>query len=48
LGLRARCLSQYTTRPIQRGALVLGYAAANEREMREGVRRLVTALRHFG
>jgi len=37
-------LSAFSLRPVARGALILGYTAFNEREIREGVRRLNTAL----
>src|SRR5262249_22539787 len=37
-------LSAFSLKPVTRGALILGYTAFNEREIRAGVRRLKTAL----
>jgi GntR family transcriptional regulator/MocR family aminotransferase len=37
-------LSAFSLKPVERGALVLGYAAFNERKIRAGVRRLRNAL----
>jgi len=37
-------LSVFSLKPMTRGALVLGYTAFNDREIRAGVRRLKTAL----
>ena len=37
-------LSSYGVEPMERGGLILGYAAVSEHEMRDGVRRLATAL----
>src|SRR5262245_54210247 len=37
-------LSAFSLKPVTRGALMLGYTAFNEREIRAGVRRLKTAL----
>jgi len=37
-------LSTFSLNPGARGALILGYTAFNEREIRAGVRRLKTAL----
>jgi GntR family transcriptional regulator / MocR family aminotransferase len=37
-------LSAFSLKPVTRGALMLGYTAFNEREIRSGVRRLKTAL----
>ena len=42
-GVRALPLSWLRIEPDERGALLLGYAAANEREIRDGVRRLASA-----
>ena len=47
-GVRLNCLSQFSLLPPRRGGLVLGYAAANDREMREGVRKLAAVLRDLG
>lgn len=47
-GLITFPLSAFSLRPVDRGALVLGYTAFNEREIRDGVRRLRTALSEFG
>jgi len=44
-GVRALPLSWLWIEPAKRGALLLGYAAANERELRAGVKRLAGALR---
>jgi GntR family transcriptional regulator/MocR family aminotransferase len=43
-GVRALPLSWLRVEPDERGALLLGYAAANEREIRDGVRRLALSL----
>jgi GntR family transcriptional regulator / MocR family aminotransferase len=45
LGVDAQPLSAFYLRRPARGGLVLGYAAYDEREIREGVRRLARALR---
>ncbi len=45
VGVRVLPLSWLRIEPAERGALLLGYAAANEREMRAGVKRLAGALR---
>jgi GntR family transcriptional regulator/MocR family aminotransferase len=37
-------LSAFSLQPVMRGALMLGYTAFNEREIRAGVRRLKNAL----
>jgi GntR family transcriptional regulator/MocR family aminotransferase len=37
-------LSAFSLKPVARGALMLGYTAFNDREIRAGVRRLKTAL----
>jgi DNA-binding transcriptional MocR family regulator len=37
-------LSAFSLKPVTRGALMLGYTAFDEREIRAGVRRLKTAL----
>jgi GntR family transcriptional regulator/MocR family aminotransferase len=47
-GVRVNCLSQFSLRPPRNGGLVLGYAAANEPEMRDGVRKLAAVLRDLG
>ena len=44
-GVRALPLSWLWIEPAKRGALLLGYAAANERQLRAGVKRLAGALR---
>jgi DNA-binding transcriptional MocR family regulator len=44
-GVRALPLSWLRIEPDKRGALLLGYAAASEREIRAGVKRLAGALR---
>ncbi len=41
-------LSIHHLEPAGRGGLLLGYAAVNEGELRDGVRRLATALRSVG
>ncbi len=41
-------LSAFSLKPVDRGALVLGYTAFNEREIRANVRRLRTAISEFG
>jgi GntR family transcriptional regulator/MocR family aminotransferase len=43
-GVRVLPLSWLRIEPAERGGLLLGYAAANEREIRDGVRRLARAL----
>jgi GntR family transcriptional regulator / MocR family aminotransferase len=43
-GVRVLPLSWLRIEPAERGALLLGYAAANEREIRAGVKRLAMAL----
>jgi GntR family transcriptional regulator / MocR family aminotransferase len=42
--LLALPLSAFSLKPVTRGALMLGYTAFNEREIRAGVRRLKTSL----
>jgi GntR family transcriptional regulator/MocR family aminotransferase len=42
--LIARPLSAFSLRPVERGALILGYTAFNERTIRAGVRQLRVAL----
>ena len=37
-------LSAFSLEPVTRGALMLGYTAFDDREIRAGVRRLITAL----
>jgi DNA-binding transcriptional MocR family regulator len=37
-------LSRYALSPLPRGGLVLGYAGASHREIRQGVRRLKAVL----
>jgi GntR family transcriptional regulator/MocR family aminotransferase len=44
-GVRVLPLSWLRIEPSERGALLLGYTAADEREIRAGVRRLARALR---
>jgi GntR family transcriptional regulator/MocR family aminotransferase len=44
-GVDAPPLSAYALEPVRRGALLLGYAAVGEAEIRAGVRRLRAALR---
>lgn len=44
----ARPLSEYGLKPVERGALVLGYTAFNERQIRSGVRQLRVALSEVG
>jgi GntR family transcriptional regulator / MocR family aminotransferase len=44
----ARPLSEYGLKPVERGALVLGYTAFNERKIRAGVRQLRVALAELG
>jgi len=46
--LIARPLSAFSLKPLERGALVLGYTAFNERKIRAGVRRLRIALSEMG
>jgi len=43
-GVEAAPLSAYSTNPLPRGGLVLGYAAVNARQIKTGVRRLAQAL----
>ncbi|HEU5318751.1 MAG TPA: aminotransferase class I/II-fold pyridoxal phosphate-dependent enzyme [Chloroflexota bacterium] len=43
-GVTTQPLSVYCIEPLRRGALLLGYAACSELEIRDGVRRLVQAL----
>jgi GntR family transcriptional regulator / MocR family aminotransferase len=43
-GVDAPPLSAYAIGPLARGGLLLGYAAVDEREIREGVERLAAAL----
>lgn len=40
LGLRACPVSRYTARTLERGGLMLGYTAFNERQIKSGVRKL--------
>jgi GntR family transcriptional regulator/MocR family aminotransferase len=42
-GVQAVPLSLACLEPLRRGGLLLGYAAVNEREIEEGVRRLISA-----
>jgi GntR family transcriptional regulator/MocR family aminotransferase len=42
--VEAPALSSYALMPLRRGGLLLGYAAVDERVIREGVRRLAAAL----
>jgi GntR family transcriptional regulator/MocR family aminotransferase len=44
-GLQTLPLSAFALRHYRRGALLLGYAAYDERQIRDGVRRLAVALR---
>ncbi len=44
-GVDTVAISSFGMEPLQRGGLILGYAAVAEQEMREGVRRLAAALR---
>ena len=44
-GIAADPLSPLSTKPVPRGGLLLGYAALNVRQVREGVRKLAEALR---
>jgi len=43
-GVEAAPLSAYSTNPLPRGGLVLGYTAVNAKQIRDGVRRLAQAL----
>ncbi len=43
-GVTVQPLSVYCIEPVQRGALLLGYAAPAELEIRDGVRKLAVAL----
>jgi GntR family transcriptional regulator/MocR family aminotransferase len=43
-GVTTQPLSVYCIEPVRRGALLLGYAACSEIEIRDGVRRLAQAL----
>jgi len=43
-GVEAAPLSAYSTNPLPRGGLVLGYAAVNASQIKDGVRRLAKAL----
>jgi GntR family transcriptional regulator/MocR family aminotransferase len=43
-GVESAPLSAYSTNPLPRGGLVLGYAAVNARQIKTGVRRLAQAL----
>lgn len=45
LGIEAPPLSHYALRPLQAGALLLGYAGLRPDEIHEGVRKLAQALR---
>ena len=44
-GVQTQPLSAFALRPVSRGGLVLGYAAYNEREIREGVSKMAAALK---
>jgi GntR family transcriptional regulator / MocR family aminotransferase len=44
LGVEAQALSSYAMLPQQRGGLVLGYGSVNERQIRDGVRKLAKAI----
>jgi GntR family transcriptional regulator/MocR family aminotransferase len=43
--VEAPALSSYAQTPLRRGGLLLGYAAFNQAEIQQGIRRLATALR---
>ncbi len=43
-GVTTQPLSVYCIEPVRQGALLLGYAAASELEIRDGVKRLAQAL----
>ena len=43
-GIEAQALSFYRINPSKRGALVLGYAAFTQREIRDGVRKMAEAI----
>ncbi len=43
-GVEAAPLSAYSTKPLGRGGLALGYTAVNARQIKDGVRRLSQAL----
>jgi GntR family transcriptional regulator/MocR family aminotransferase len=45
-GVEAPPLSAYAIEPLSRGGLLLGFTATGTREIREGVRRLASALRY--
>jgi GntR family transcriptional regulator/MocR family aminotransferase len=44
-GIEVLPVSMFSSEPIRRGGLVLGYAAVNEQEIRDGVHRLAMAIR---
>jgi len=44
-GVDAPALSSYALEPLSRGGLLLGYAAVDETEIRQGIQRLGSALR---
>lgn len=44
LGVEAHALSSYCMRPPGRGGLTLGFGGVNERQIREGVRKLALAI----
>jgi GntR family transcriptional regulator/MocR family aminotransferase len=44
-GIEAHALSEFAIEPLERGALLLGYAAIGEGEIAHGARELATALR---
>jgi GntR family transcriptional regulator/MocR family aminotransferase len=44
-GVETPALSSYAIEPLPRGGLLLGYAALDEFQIRQGVQRLATALR---
>jgi GntR family transcriptional regulator/MocR family aminotransferase len=46
-GVETPPVSRYAMTPIQRGGLLLGYAALNERQIRDGARRLRQALKNL-
>ncbi len=43
-GVEVLPVSMFSSEPIRRGGLVLGYAAVNEQEIRDGVHRLAMAI----
>lgn len=48
MGVEAPLLSRYAMTTLPRDGLMLGYAALNEQQIREGVRRLQRALEKSG